>query len=228
MALRCSPKGISTMPINFRISALVPVGLIVESVTQLDDTILGGPIGIRRLQEPQRLFRLLEVVLGRELVEIIPQADHLGRLARRQNPDFGELQRFAIRLRTCEHVAGMNHYCIVLQGTETNFTSLLEADPLCHLRPPKPAKCYSAPSSAKCRRYCPYGFRRQRPTVGVVPHFAPSGAPPLGQNTDTNVSSGSQVTDPSLWTAPSLMVAASLLSPLSPLSPFSPFSPGAP
>jgi transposase len=28
------------MPINFRISALVPVGLIVESVAQLDDTIL--------------------------------------------------------------------------------------------------------------------------------------------------------------------------------------------
>jgi hypothetical protein len=28
------------MPINFRISALVPVGLIVESVAQLDDSIL--------------------------------------------------------------------------------------------------------------------------------------------------------------------------------------------
>lgn len=31
---------VSTMPINFRISALVPVGLIVESVAQLGDTIL--------------------------------------------------------------------------------------------------------------------------------------------------------------------------------------------
>src|ERR1019366_6664240 len=40
MASRCSPKGIRTMPINFRISALVPVGLIVESIAQLDDTIL--------------------------------------------------------------------------------------------------------------------------------------------------------------------------------------------
>jgi transposase len=40
MASRCSPKRISTMPINFRISALVPVGLIVESVAQLDDSIL--------------------------------------------------------------------------------------------------------------------------------------------------------------------------------------------
>jgi len=28
------------MPINFRVSALVPVGLIVESIAQLDDTIL--------------------------------------------------------------------------------------------------------------------------------------------------------------------------------------------
>jgi hypothetical protein len=34
------------MPINFRISALAPVGLIVESVAQLDDTILipRGPV----------------------------------------------------------------------------------------------------------------------------------------------------------------------------------------
>src|SRR5450631_4247456 len=40
MASRCSPKGISTMPINFRISDLAPVGLIVESITQLDDSIL--------------------------------------------------------------------------------------------------------------------------------------------------------------------------------------------
>src|SRR5271169_4826694 len=40
MAWRCSPKGISTMPINFRISDLVPVGLIVESITQADDAIL--------------------------------------------------------------------------------------------------------------------------------------------------------------------------------------------
>ncbi len=28
------------MPINLRISALVPMGLIVESVTQLDDALL--------------------------------------------------------------------------------------------------------------------------------------------------------------------------------------------
>ena len=40
MASRCSPKGISAMSINFRISALDLVGLIVESVAQLDDSIL--------------------------------------------------------------------------------------------------------------------------------------------------------------------------------------------
>src|SRR3984957_12016506 len=40
MASLFCPKGISAMPINFRISALVPVGLIVESVAQLDDSIL--------------------------------------------------------------------------------------------------------------------------------------------------------------------------------------------
>src|SRR6476660_6908341 len=31
------------------------------------DRPVGGPIGIRRLQEPQRLLRPLEIVLGREL-----------------------------------------------------------------------------------------------------------------------------------------------------------------
>jgi transposase len=40
MAWRGSPKGISTMPINFRTSDLAPVGLIVESITKLDDAIL--------------------------------------------------------------------------------------------------------------------------------------------------------------------------------------------
>ena len=29
-----------------------------------------------------------------------------------------------------------------------------------------------------------YGFRRQRPIVGGEPHFDPSGAPPVGQNTE--------------------------------------------
>jgi hypothetical protein len=33
------------------------------------------------------------------------------------------------------------------------------------------------------------------------PHFAPSGAPPLGQNTETNVSFASQLTEPSACTA---------------------------
>jgi transposase len=40
MAWGCFPKGISTMSINFRISSLVPGGLIVESVTHLADVVL--------------------------------------------------------------------------------------------------------------------------------------------------------------------------------------------
>ena len=42
-----------------------------------------------------------------------------------------------------------------------------------------------------------YGFFRQSPTVGLVPHLAPSAAPPLGQNTDTSVSLDLQLTEPS-------------------------------
>jgi hypothetical protein len=45
------------------------------------------------------------------------------------------------------------------------------------------------------------GFREQRPTVGAVPHFAPFATPPLGQNTETNVSFASQLTEPSACTA---------------------------
>src|ERR1035438_6075151 len=41
----------------------------------------------------------------------------------------------------------------------------------------------------------PQGFFKHKPTVGDVLHFAPSGAPPLGQKTDTRVSLDSQLTD---------------------------------
>ena len=54
--------------------------------------------------------------------------------------------------------------------------------------------------AAKGWRRLTYGFFRQRPIVGVVPHFAPSGAPPPGQNTETNVSPASQSTAPSACT----------------------------
>jgi hypothetical protein len=54
--------------------------------------------------------------------------------------------------------------------------------------PPPPS------SRQQCLSHC---FFKHSPTVGVVPHFAPSGAPPLGQNTDTNVSSASHVAAPS-------------------------------
>src|SRR5438309_9824378 len=52
----------------------------------------------------------------------------------------------------------------------------------------------AAPPRPDCAAY---GLRRQRPTVGDEPHFAPSGAPPLGQNTETNISLASQSTGPS-------------------------------
>jgi hypothetical protein len=50
-----SLRGISAMPINFRIFALVPVGLIVESVAQLDDSIL---VTINRLGVPTPIGEL--------------------------------------------------------------------------------------------------------------------------------------------------------------------------
>src|ERR1039458_8079130 len=40
MAWRCLPKGISTMPAHFRVSSLVPSGLIVDSVAHIEDTII--------------------------------------------------------------------------------------------------------------------------------------------------------------------------------------------
>ena len=62
---------------------------------------------------------------------------------------------------------------------------------------------------------------RQSPTVGDVPHLSPSAAPPLGQNTETNVSLATHATSQSLCDGHTLEV------PASPLSPLSPFSPGA-
>ena len=62
-------------------------------------------------------------------------------------------------------------------------------------------------------------LRKQRPTVGDVAHFAPSAAPPPGQNTDTRVSLASQLAAPSPCTALRPAGAASPLSPLSPLAP---------
>jgi hypothetical protein len=68
------------------------------------------------------------------------------------------------------------------------------------------------------------GLPRHRPMVGLVPHFAPSGEPPPGQNTDTRVSFASQFTVPSDCT--DRMEA--LDGPASPFGPVSPFGPGAP
>jgi hypothetical protein len=49
-----------------------------------------------------------------------------------------------------------------------------------------------APPVAIC-----YRCLRQSPIVGAVLHFAPSGAPPPGQKTDTSASVASQLTTPS-------------------------------
>jgi hypothetical protein len=93
------------------------------------DRLVGGPIGIRRLQKPQRLLRLLEIVLGGELVEVVPQADHLRRLARRQQLDSGEFDGLAARLRPGKHLAGMDRDGIAFQRTEAGCAILLKTDP---------------------------------------------------------------------------------------------------
>ena len=100
------------------------------------DRLVRRPIGIRRLEEPERLLRLGEIVLGRELVEIIPQADHLRRLARRQNLNVGEFQRLAARLCAGKHVAGVDRDAVAIQRAKTGLSTLLETNPLRHLRPP--------------------------------------------------------------------------------------------
>ena len=72
------------------------------------DRLVRRPIGIRRFKEPERLFRLLEIVLGRELMEIIPQADHLRGIARRQHAERRRASPFgrsASRRRTCRQYA---------------------------------------------------------------------------------------------------------------------------
>jgi hypothetical protein len=91
-----------------------------------------GPVGIRSLQEPERLFRLLEIVLRGELMEIIPQADHLRRLARRRQPDIGQLQRLAGRLRSCEHVAAVHCNRFAFDRAEPRFPTPLKANPMSH------------------------------------------------------------------------------------------------
>src|SRR5437764_15482601 len=54
-------------------------------------------------------------------------------------------------------------------------------------------------------------LRIQRPMVGDDVHLGPSGIPPLGQNTDTRVSVGSQLTGPSVWATRMPPVAGSAL-----------------
>jgi hypothetical protein len=69
-------------------------------------------------------------------VEIIPQADHLRRIAGRPNLNFGELQLLPAGLCTSEQIAGMNRDRIAFQRAETGLSTLLKTDPFCHLRSP--------------------------------------------------------------------------------------------
>ena len=69
------------------------------------DDLVGAEKGIVALEQVQRLFGLRHLHLGGQGVEVIPQCDHLGRLARRQQLHVGEEKRLARRLGPGEHVA---------------------------------------------------------------------------------------------------------------------------
>ena len=101
------------------------------------DRLARRPIGIRGFQEPERLLRPGKIVLGRELVEIVPQADHLRRIARGADLDLGELYSLPVRLRAGEQIALVNRDCLAFQRAEAGFSTLLETDPFCHLRSPR-------------------------------------------------------------------------------------------
>ena len=119
------------------------------------DRPVRGPIGVRGLQEPERLLRLLEIVLGRELVEIVPQTDHLRGIARRQKLYVGEFDGPAARLRAGEQVAAVNRNGVAFQRAKAGFATLLKADPFCHLttsRDQGPRHSF-ARRSADCTRH---------------------------------------------------------------------------
>src|SRR6185437_12241462 len=89
-------------------------------------------IGVGTLQEIKRLVGNEEVVLGGELMEIVPETDHLRGVAGCQHPDLGELHFLARRFGTGEHVARMDGDRAVLECSESDTAALLEPDPLRH------------------------------------------------------------------------------------------------
>ncbi len=96
--------------------------------------LAGRMIGIGRLEEIQRLIGPLKIILRRELMKIVPQADHLARLARREHAHVRKLDGFAGGFRAREHVAVVNGDDPVLQGPKADPAVPLKPDPLRHRR----------------------------------------------------------------------------------------------
>ena len=89
-------------------------------------------VGVGRLDEIERLLRLLKVVLGGELVEIVPKADHLARAAGRQDAHGAERDALARRLRRREHVSSVHGDDAVRERAESDLVASREPQPMSH------------------------------------------------------------------------------------------------
>ena len=85
-----------------------------------------------RLEEIKRFGRFLVIELGCERVKIVPQANHLARIARRREIDLRPRKHAASRSRRGEHIAGMNGDALALKCAEAQAALLREANPLRH------------------------------------------------------------------------------------------------
>ena len=102
------------------------------------DDLVGAEKGIVALEQVKRFFRLRHAHLGGQGVEVVPQCDHLGRLARRQQLHVGEEKRLARRLGPGEHVALVNGDGVAGHGAETHRPSIVESSPKRHRVCPLP------------------------------------------------------------------------------------------
>jgi len=105
------------------------------------------------------------------------------------------------------------HACRVLTKAHTSYSYRTASKNLDHSRVRPYGIIHAAPA---CSAQSKSHFLMQSPIVGVVPHLAPSGAPPFGQNTDANVSFASQFTAPSPCTRRRFAVPGSPLAPCGP------------
>ena len=124
------------------------------------DGLAMGEEGARRLQEVERLVRLGDAQARGQRVEVVPQADHLGRRARGQHLDLGERQRRAGRPGILEHVALVHPDGRAIERAEPGLPLVLEPDPACHpylpsLLPPCPACADHAGAAAPPARPAP-------------------------------------------------------------------------